>query len=163
MSAEHVECVPVSVNISIRMLACSFRPRSIGSTYRDTFALLARRVKVATHQEKIILPDAGAASRRTGRTQRSDISWQGIPLPDDACPGTYRSQHTVYRQREFGRSAPAHPASGRGVSRYIPTGRGVSGHFPSRCSCVFQTQPCNLDAAVASGRSRDFWSQRVAS
>jgi hypothetical protein len=47
MSAEHVECVPVSIDVSIGMLACGFRPRSIASTHRDTFALLARGVKIA--------------------------------------------------------------------------------------------------------------------
>jgi hypothetical protein len=93
----------------------------------------------------------------------ADASWQGIRLPDDTCQGTYRSQRTVYRQCEFRRSSPGHPASGRRTPRHMSTRRGVSGHFPSRRSCVFQTQPCNLDAAVASGRSRGFWLQRVAS
>jgi hypothetical protein len=67
------------------------------------------------------------------------------------------------RHHVFGYSVLVHPASGRGVPRHIPTGRGVSEHFPSRRSCVFLTQQCNLDVAVASGPSRGFWSQHVAS
>jgi hypothetical protein len=47
MSPEHVECVPVSIDVSIGMLACGFRPRSLASTHCDTFALLARGVKIA--------------------------------------------------------------------------------------------------------------------
>jgi hypothetical protein len=66
------------------------------------------------------------------------------------------------QHRSLGRSVPVDPASGRGAPQYMSTGRGVSGHFPSRCSRVFQMQTYNRDAAVASGCSRGFWSQRVA-
>jgi hypothetical protein len=47
-SAEHVGCVPVSIGVPIGMLAYGIPSRvPFASTHRDTFALLARGVKIA--------------------------------------------------------------------------------------------------------------------
>jgi hypothetical protein len=45
-SVGHVECVPVSVDVSFCILAFGFRSHSLASTHHDMFALLSRGVKI---------------------------------------------------------------------------------------------------------------------